>query len=100
MKLAEVAAKIDEHLKRLEKDPKWNVRKSVDDKHHLSLPRLWNSGAWVAGRYVLVIYVSYQGHAALSKSEAVEYLQWLDAGNKGQHYVMKYEKAAAGSRTK
>lgn len=45
-----------------------------------------DSGASASGRYVYVQYISYQVSTALSKADALVYLEWLDAGNVGRHY--------------
>jgi hypothetical protein len=85
MKLAEIASAIDKHLKRFEADPEINQYKDAiryQDKLH----PYWKSGAWAAGRYVYVSYVSYQGSSHLTKDEAMTYLVWLNSGNVGRHY--------------
>jgi hypothetical protein len=81
MKLAEIAAKINAHLKRLEADEGYNVT----NPQYGTSP-LWNSGSYDAGRYVSIVYVSYQRRSNFSKDRALKYLAWLDAGNKGKHY--------------
>lgn len=76
-KLAEIAQRIGAHLARMEyAQPNRGGTKS----------RYWKSGARVTGAYVTVWYISYQWHATLTKANAWRYLQWLDAGNEGQHY--------------
>ena len=42
--------------------------------------------AWWAGNRVFVRYVIYQGESSLTKEQAAAYLQWLDAGNRGEHF--------------
>ena len=67
MKLAEIAARINAHLKRFE--PYYGAR------------------AWAGGRWVYVAYTSsleFDSH--LSKADAERYLDWLDAGNVGRHW--------------
>jgi hypothetical protein len=87
LRLADIARRIDAHLKALEADPVWNT---LGPKHG-HLQRFWHASAWAMGRYIGVTYVSYQNHSALSKTEALEYLAWLDAGNKGSHHIMQHK---------
>jgi hypothetical protein len=81
MKLQEIADRIKAHLDRFESDKTINVAKDGRSIHPY-----YNANASVAGRYVRIVYVSFQGETNLSKSDATEYLQWLDAGNVGKHY--------------
>lgn len=88
MKLAEIAARINAHLKRIETDPKlnpWDRGKVGGTKPY------YCSSACAAGRYVLVVYIVYQGYSALTKDAALAYLAWLDAGNVGRHYEQQRE---------
>lgn len=93
LKLKEIAARIDAHLKRLEADKSYNKR---DPKYRVS--KLYSAGAGASGSRVFVTYVSYQTHISLTREKAEAYLAWLDAGNKGRHYgiekQMDEEKAA------
>lgn len=82
MKLDEIAERIDRHLKRLESDEAINVPKPGS-----RLKPYYRAGACRAGSYVHVVYVSFQGGRNLKKSDAEEYLRWLDAGNVGRHYT-------------
>ena len=84
--LAQIAAQIDTHLKRFERDPKIN---KVDKKKRSGLHPFYYAGAWAGGRWVYVKYIDFQGSSNLSRAEALAYLAWLDAGNVGQHYEMK-----------
>jgi hypothetical protein len=79
MKLKEIAEKIGAHLKRFEADPVLSRRSDGN-------ARFWNAGCGVAGRYVSVTYVSYQGESTMSKAEAEAYLSKLDAGFVGRHW--------------
>lgn len=82
MKLKELAERICNHLKRFEADKTTiNVVKEGRD-----IQPYYNAWASVSGRYVRIVYVSFQGSSSLSKSEAEKYLCWLDAGNVGKHY--------------
>lgn len=84
VKLRDIAAKIGAHLKRFEAD-KLGVNK--DDRGDGTGCRpYYIAGAGVAGRYVWVRYVSYQGAQHLTREEALAYLAWLDAGNVGRHF--------------
>ena len=82
LKLADIAYRINAHLKRFEADPKINRR---DDGG----VRYWVPYSWHAGSYVGVRYVNYQGDYFLTKAEALRYLAWLNAGNVGTHYKME-----------
>lgn len=79
MKLKEIAAKIDDHLKRMEADPNINRRPN-------GRPRFFWAGAGAAGRWIRVIYISYQGASPLTKAEAERYLAYLDDGGTGRHF--------------
>ena len=81
MKLAEIAAGINAHLKRFEADPKLNPPAG---KYGNSL--YYHARAYVGGRWVYVAYVSYHGSSNLSKADAERYLDWLNAGNIGRHW--------------
>ena len=81
MKLAEIASRIDKHLKRFEADPKINACRV---SHGNTKPYFYAS-AYARGRYVYVGYITYQGLSHLSKEQALIYLAWLDAGNVGRH---------------
>lgn len=80
--LTEIAKRINGHLTRFEADPKINVRNAT----YQTQP-YYHAGAYRAGAYVQVWYVSYQGKTNLKRDEAVRYLAWLDAGNVGSHYT-------------
>jgi hypothetical protein len=80
----EIAARLDQHLKRMEADPAINVL-IMPGKESYRL--FWNAGAIALGRYVGVTYIRYQGHRSLTRDQAAAYLAWLDAGNNGRHYT-------------
>lgn len=82
LKLAEIAKRIDEHLKRFEADPSIN---KLSGKSHIH--PYFNAGAGDVGAYVSISYVSFQGHHNLRKSEALDYLRWLDEGHVGKHWA-------------
>ncbi len=86
MKNKEISDRINAHLKRFEADPVINAR---DDKYGTA--KFYYAGSYYhAGPKIRVTYVSYQGSTMMSKAEATEYLEWLDAGNVGTHYTMQY----------
>ena len=66
MKLAEIAARIEVHLKGFESYS--------------------GARAWAGGRWVYVAYSSYLFDSHLSKADAERYLDWLNAGNIGRHW--------------
>jgi hypothetical protein len=84
MKLSEIAERISAHLKRFEADP---VINAPIQNRSMSTTPYYYAGAFVAGRYVSIQYVNYQGSSNLTKEVATEYLEWLDAGNVGKHYA-------------
>jgi hypothetical protein len=81
MKLTEIAERIGIHLRRLEQDTEFNAPHPV-----YKTRRLFCAHAHRGGSYVMVRYVSYQGTISLTKENALKYLAWLDAGNKGRHW--------------
>lgn len=88
MKLSEIAARIDTHLRRFEHDKEINaeiVRENSRGQVSRTYP-YYNAVAWPAGRYVGVRYVSYQTAFYLSKADALTYMEWLDGGNVGRHF--------------
>lgn len=78
----DIAKRISNRLKWLEK----NDNPTMPGNHDGSLKRFWNAGAYRAGRYVKVWYVSYQGGRNLTFDEAERYAQYLEDGNNGRHY--------------
>jgi hypothetical protein len=84
--LAEIAGRINAHLKRFEDDP---VIKPVLKQGTKSY---YYAGAGVYGNRIGVIYISYQGKSNLKPVDAEAYLAWLDEGNVGTHY--KWEREA------
>lgn len=81
MKLTEIAQRIKAHLDRLAANPET----ARNAKGHA---RFWTPNACAAGRYVKVTYVSYQHTSALSKDEALRYLEALDAGCTVPHFSL------------
>lgn len=90
--LSDIAAAINAHLKRMEKDPKINsLRKGQTMRH------FWNAGSWASGPRVFVTYVSYQGPSSLTRDEADKYLAYLDDGGTGFHWsAMKPQRRREG----
>ena len=81
LKTAEIAARIDTHLKHFEADKRIN---KTDPKRGSS--RFYHAHAWSSGRWVGITYISYQGASNLTKGDAERYLRWLNSGNIGRHY--------------
>ena len=81
MKLTEIAARIDAHLKRFESSLKINP-----PAEGYGSELYYDARAYVGGRWVYVSYVSYQDNSNLSKADAERYLAWMDAGNIGRHW--------------
>ena len=81
MKLAEIAGGINAHLKRFEADPKINPPAEND-----GFRPYYYASAGVAGRWIDITYILFQGWSHLSKADAWRYLAWLDAGNVGRHW--------------
>lgn len=89
LNLDQIAAEIHVRLKTLEHDEGWNLA----ERGGMCAPRIYQPNVWASGNRVMVSYVNYQsGETSLSRAEALVYLEWLDAGNKGTHMAM----AAAG----
>lgn len=88
MKLAEIAERINAHLKRFEKDPKTNP---LDPKYKTRPFYVASASAPKGARTVAVLYVCYQGASKLDREDALAYLAWLDAGNVGRHYEQQRE---------
>lgn len=86
VKFQEIAARINVHLKRFESDPAINQGEGGQ-------PYFNASAGYFGGRYMYVIYVSYQGRSTLSRADALAYLAWLDAGNVGKHFKQQRESA-------
>jgi hypothetical protein len=83
MKLQDIAARIDAHLKRFENNPKINVPSAGNTLH----PYYW-ARAWAAGSRVGVVYITFQGPTYLTKVDAERYLAWLDDRHVGSHHEM------------
>lgn len=81
LKLAELAERIDAHLRRLEADKDVNVNPRAP-----KLKMLYSAAAEPAGRFVAIRYVSYQGFMNVSKADALAYLAALDGGFVGRHF--------------
>ena len=78
----EIATRIDERLKWLEK----NDNPVMPGNHDGSLKRFYNAGSSRAGRYVRVGYISYQGADTLTFDEAERYAQYLEGGGNERHF--------------
>lgn len=86
-KLADIAKRIDAHLKRFEADPVINLK--YTEGHRKGLHPYYLAMACPSGNRVWISYVNFQGGTGLTKTEALDYLAWLDAGNVGSHWRMK-----------
>lgn len=87
----DIVAKINAHLKRVERDPKLNP---TDPTHNVRW--YYNAGAGVENyNSVRLVYISYQGSTNIDRADAARYLAWLDAGNVGRHHEALREKPAA-----
>lgn len=103
--LAEIAARIDAHLRRFERDPKINLYRlekggdevpADDPRTHggrVGTGRFYKAGAFArkGATRVYVVYVGYQGTVALTRTEALAYLAYLDAGHDGRHWEQQRE---------
>ena len=81
--MREIGERIDKHLKRFQADPRINIDRSSTKT---GLYDYYNAGAAGHGRFVYIRYIAYQGNSNLSKTDALKYLAWLDAGNVGRHF--------------
>lgn len=80
--LTEIAQEINTYLHQFEADPNINI---IHDGPH-GWSDYYNARAHRSGRYVQIIYISYQTPNNLDRNQAEKYLAWLKAGNKGKHY--------------
>jgi hypothetical protein len=79
----EIAVRIDEYLKRFERDPKINIVKP--GRTGTTFQKYYEAGAWASGKFIYIRYKIYQGAVPLTRAKAERYLAWLDAGNVGKH---------------
>jgi len=82
----DIAKRINDRLKWLEKNDN-----PVREGSYGKSPRFWNAGAYRAGRYVKVWYISYQGSANLTFDEAERYARYLvkQGGNNTHHQAFR-----------
>lgn len=82
----DIVAKIDAHLKRIERDPKLNP---TDPKYKV---RQFYCASASLENYnsVRLLYVAYQGDSHVTRDDAARYLAWLDAGNVGTHHTLEH----------
>lgn len=92
MTLTETAARISTHLHRFEADA--DINQAKRQGAYLGTKPYYNAGAWRAGRYVYVQYVSYQGGTNLLRQQAESYLTRLDNGYVGKHQWVPEEAKA------
>ena len=81
MKLAEIASRIQAHLRRFERDRKINKDRSGNGLYDYYCTSAFDSGARVG-----VVYIAYQSVTYLTKSDALRYLRMLDDGFVGRHW--------------
>jgi hypothetical protein len=93
MKMAEIAERIRAHLKTHEADEEWNQYSWTDPRGTKRTQRhlYYANAGYHVGSRITVLYVSYQGQIHLKKAEALAYLEWLDAGNRGTHWEQQRE---------
>ena len=84
--LKQIAARIQEHLTRIENDPKLNPRRPICMTHALWGARVWAAGPCLRIRYSLA---DLKPFAVLHKTEALQYLAYLDGGGTGTHLLGK-----------
>ncbi len=80
MKLAEIARRISDHLREIERSPEHNPVSKYGARPY------YQAYAWQAGNRVMVKYVAYQGTSSIARMEAEEYLLALDNGYVGRHW--------------
>jgi hypothetical protein len=99
--LTEIAERIDAHLRRMACDPEFNKEQfwySEKTRRRESMGRpLYGARARRTGNRVSVMYVSYQGTSKLARADALAYLAWLDAGNRGKHFEAALDPSTSGS---
>ena len=78
-----IASRIYAHLRR------WEADKTINKKTNSSgtgLPNYYMAGAHVAGRFVGVRYINFQGTTNLTRKHAAHYLDMIEAGYVGRHW--------------
>lgn len=94
-KLGEIAERIAAHLRRFEADPVINPT-----REGRRIRAYYSPSALVRGSRVGIAYVSFQPETCLTKSAALGYLAWLDAGNVGRHWEWERAVKAAEEPSK
>ena len=98
MTLTEIASAIHAHLKRLEADADFNIKRVFDREqsrwveHENGARKFYMASCYRSGSSLAVKYVSYQGSIKLTREEGEAYLKWLESGNKGTHRQMQGDK--------
>jgi hypothetical protein len=99
--LTEIAKRIDGHLRRMACDPEFNKERfwhSLKTGRQESMGRpLYGASARRAGNRVSVTYVAYQGSHNMPRADALAYLAWLEAGNRGTHFQAASNPSKSGS---
>lgn len=89
LKLTTIAKRITSAMKKLEADDEWN-RGEGEDLAAEPRRKLYKPTARRGQRSaILISHVSFQGPISYPKAEAVAYLEWLEAGNKGTMFEFK-----------
>jgi len=88
-----IAARIQAHLKRMERDPSANKTSVYETSN------FYGSSACGTRKGVKIKYVAYQNDWNLPAADAVKYLAWLDAGNNGKHFQMTTEQEIPEEKT-
>lgn len=83
--MKELAARISAHLKRFEADPEINRHAAARREQDRTVP-YYTARAFVAGAWIGIVYVSYQGATNVPRADAERYLAKLDAGFVGRHF--------------
>ncbi len=81
LKLAEISSRIKSHLSRMEAIEAGSGCHRVKEFYH--------AVCGASGSRVMIRYKAYFGTYGISKTEALEYLSWLDAGNHGTHWTQQ-----------
>ncbi|HBD95356.1 MAG TPA: hypothetical protein DC057_14405 [Spirochaetia bacterium] len=82
MKLEEIAYRINKYLQEFEADKKVNTLK-------MKVTKYYQPSAFSTGKNIGIRYIIYQSVSILNKKDAIEYMNWLEKGNKGKHFEMK-----------
>jgi hypothetical protein len=86
-KLSDIATSIGAHLRQFSQTPSIAEKSWIDGNgKERKLTLFWSPRCFRAGSRVKIRYVNYQYESSMTKAEALQYLEWLNAGNVGRHY--------------